>query len=144
MGARSRWHVICHYRRTNLVMPLFRTLFLSGCISLSLTTLGYAQKLSIEVRNRTGYNLDSLYIEHHYVGNLKRDSTIIIRQIDTLTIQGMLPLIIPVAVVKEKKMKRRLLKCGTKSRKVSKGYYRFDLHSFEDERGLTFYWTEYE
>lgn len=125
-------------------MLLPRIVLFSGCLLLGFAKTGYAQNLSLEVYNLSGYDLDSLYIEKEYVGGLKRDSTIIIRQIDTLTIQGMLPLLLPVGVVKEKKMHRSPLKCSTKSRKVSDGHYRFNLHSREDQRGLSFYWTVHQ
>lgn len=100
-----------------------------------------AQTLSIKIYNQTGYDLDSLYFENHYLGAMKKDSAILIRNIDSFTVIGELPLHRPKAVVRGMKTKKNHAECLTKARQVKTGKYRFDLKSYEDELGLRFYWA---
>jgi len=101
----------------------------------------YSQKLEIRISNKSGYDLDSLFFENNYLGSLKNDSVINIINIDKFIIQSQCPLFRPSAKVQGKKMRVVHAPCSTKSYTVNTGQYSFEIHSWEDELGLGFYWV---
>lgn len=105
--------------------------------------LSFGQSLRITLYNKTGYDLDSLLFEKRWVGDLRKDSSIVLHSLSTFTIQGMFPLYRPYAHIKGKEHPILLSPCGTRSRKVKSGTYAFDILIYEDEHGYRLYWEKH-
>jgi hypothetical protein len=128
-------------RIINLYMKLYKSLLLSGIFILFSINI-FAQNLKIEVYNKSGYDLDSLYIGKHYVGKIKKDSMVLVQGIKKLNMQSEWPTIPPRAKIAGKRV-IFLLGCGTKARDVTTGRYKFDIISREDENRLRLYWKKH-
>lgn len=99
-----------------------------------------AQHLHITLYNKTGFDLDSLLFEKHFVGDIRNDSALVLTSLRSFIMQGMVPLFRPYAHIEGKEHPQLLSPCGTRSRKVKSGTYVFDILFYEDEHGYRLYW----
>ncbi len=105
------------------------------------------QKLKITIYNKTGYDVDLLYIEHNYVGSIKKDSSKIVLDCYLLELQNEVPPEFPV-VGELKNKDRGSMACGLndggfKKYHVVLGEYKFDLMCYENKAGYLLYWLKH-
>lgn len=107
--------------------------------------LSFGQKLSVEVFNKTGADIDSLFFADQYFGPIKQDSSLIISNLEELVFSGGgVPLERPSAIIFGAKSETAPKDCSTKSIKKTSGSYQFDLHSYPSENGFRLYWIKHE
>jgi hypothetical protein len=87
----------------------------------------YAQKLTIEIFNKTGMDLDSVQLDGSFIGQIPNDSSILIKHFSAFEASGSWPLMGIYAVSSAGKRLRNLAKCGTKAVRYTEGTYRFDI-----------------
>jgi hypothetical protein len=113
---------------------LFFVLLLSGQVM-------SAQKLKFIVYNRTGYDLDSIYIGRVCIGSIKKDDSLLVSNIGEFTMQDGMPFGFPSGSIKGKRPDRRVIGlCGTGVHPVNEGVYRYDIMIGESENGYGLYW----
>jgi len=127
----------------NQTMRLKLNLFFLLFFSVPLSSLLLGQGVCIKVYNKTGYDLDSLSFDHFYLGLLRKDSTVLISEIEEIIMQGELPLHRPFGIIEGKSRQNKMLKCSTKSKKNKSGYYEFDLFIFETNNDYRLYWRKH-
>jgi hypothetical protein len=93
----------------------------------SIQTAAIAQKLSIEIYNKTGISLDSVQINGKFIGQLRNDSTTILKDFKEFKISGAWPLMKIRAVDPSGERIQNLAHCGTKALPVREGHYRFEI-----------------
>lgn len=97
----------------------------------------YAQNLTIEVSNKTGMDLDSVYFDKQYIGHLPKDSSVIFKNYKELKASGSWPLIKIRAVDDQGNHSHNLTHCGTKAIAIKKGRKRIDIKVANPEFGNT-------
>lgn len=107
-------------------------------------SLTIGQNINIKVFNKTGFELDSVLIDHIYLGKISRDSTVFLSGIDEITMQGDVPLRRPYGIIEGKKRPLNLTPCGTKSKKKKVGSYAFDLFVYETGNEYRLYLKKHE
>jgi len=86
-----------------------------------------AQKLTIEVFNKTGMDLDSVYFDKQYIGFLPNDSSAVLKNYKEFKASGSWPLM-KIRAVNDKGIKSyNLTECGTKAIAIKKGRHRIDI-----------------
>ena len=104
----------------------------------------FAQKLSVEIFNKTGYDLDSILINNGiYIGSIKIDSSIIIKNIEFIQIQDELPFTKPIATIKNKKRGAPFGYCGTGVKYIKTGSYKFDILIEDFDTGYHLMWRKH-
>jgi hypothetical protein len=94
-----------------------------------------AQKLTIEVFNKTGMDLDSVYFDKQYVGYLPKDSSSVLKNYKEFKASGSWPLM-KIRAVNDKGIKSyNLTECGTKAIAIKKGRHRIDIKVANPEFG---------
>jgi hypothetical protein len=86
-----------------------------------------AQKLTIEVFNKTGMDLDSVYFDTQYIGFLPNDSSAILKNYKEFKASGSWPLMKIRAVDDKGNKSHNLTECGTKAIAIKKGRHRIDI-----------------
>lgn len=87
----------------------------------------FAQNLTIEVFNKTGMDLDSVYFDKQYIGHLPKDSSAILKNYKELKASGSWPLIKICAVDGQGRRLHNLTQCGTKATAIRKGRQKIDI-----------------
>ena len=96
----------------------------------------FAQDLKIELFNKTGYNLDSVFMGNEGFAKIKKDSSVTIHNIKEISLLGGLPIGTANGRIYEKKRDTRLLGiCGTGNKTVRKGHLQFDIIMVDGENG---------
>jgi hypothetical protein len=94
-----------------------------------------AQKLTIEVFNKTGMDLDSVYFDKQYIGYLPKDSSAVLKNYQEFKASGGWPLM-KIRAVNDKGIKSyNLTECGTKAIAINKGRNRIDIKVANPEFG---------
>jgi hypothetical protein len=106
----------------------------------------HGQKLKIEIFNWTGYDIDSFTIGNKYVGSIKKDSKVIIKDCKEITLLDHLPFDCWDAVIKNKTRETGRIHgfCTTGMMTVKKGNYKFYLKQYDHGYGYYLYWDYYE
>lgn len=86
-----------------------------------------AQKLTIEVFNKTGMDLDSVQLDKRYIGFLPKDSSVVLNNCKEFKASGSWPLMKIRAVDDKGNKSRNLSQCGTKAIVIKKGRHRIDI-----------------
>ena len=100
----------------------------------------HAQDLALTLYNKTGFDLDSVSVRDVYFGEILKDQSKSIGDIDELVFQGLVPLFRPSAIIQGKKLSSVMAPCSTKSKKKQRGSYAFDILLYERGEELRFYW----
>ena len=94
-----------------------------------------AQKLSIELFNKTGLDLDSVILNNVYCGKIKKDSSINVLKCKGFYSSSGLPLLRITAITQNKISFHSLKGCGTKAKNITTGKYQFDMFMNKPELG---------
>lgn len=94
-----------------------------------------AQKLTIEVFNKTGMDLDSVYFDKQYIGYLPKDSSAVLRKYKEFKASGSWPLMKIRAVDHKGNKSHNLTECGTKAKVIKDGRHRIDIKVANSEFG---------
>ncbi len=94
-----------------------------------------AQKLTIEVFNKTGMDLDSVYFDKQYIGYLPKDSSAVLINYKEFKASGSWPLMKIRAIDDKGNKSHNLTKCGTKAIAIKKGRHRIDIKAANPEFG---------
>lgn len=100
----------------------------------------HAQGLTLTLYNKTGFDLDSVSVHDIYFGNILKDQSKSIRDVDELVFQGLVPLFHPSAIIQGEQLRRVMAPCTTKSKKKQRGSYAFDILLYEMDEELRIYW----
>ena len=95
----------------------------------------YAQKLTIEVFNNTGMDLDSVQLDKQYIGYLPKDSSAVLENYKEFKASGSWPLMKIRAVDDKGNKSHNLTECGTKARLIKDGRHRIDIKVANPEFG---------
>lgn len=87
----------------------------------------FCQSLTIELKNSTGVDLDSIILENLFIGQLPNDSSILITQFTQFKSSGPRPLMKISALDTSGVRLKSLLTCGTKAVLCTEGMYYFDI-----------------
>ena len=101
------------------------------------------QNIKVVIFNKTGFNLDSVSFNRIYLGNIPKDSTVVLSNLSEITMQGDVPLHLPFGIIEGKKRPVNLLVCATKSKKKKDGIYMFDILIYERENEYRLYWRKH-
>ena len=94
-----------------------------------------AQKLTIEVFNKTGMDLDSVYFDKQYIGYLPKDSSAVLKNYKEFKASGNWPLMKIRAIDNKGNKSYNLTECGTKAIAIKKGRHRIDIKVANPEFG---------
>jgi hypothetical protein len=86
-----------------------------------------AQKLTIEVFNKTGMDLDSVYFDKQYIGFLPNDSSAVLKNYKEFKASGSWPLMKIRAINNKGSKSHNLTECGTKAIAIKTGRHRIDI-----------------
>jgi hypothetical protein len=123
-----------------------RASFSKGLITISVITLLFcqiiqAQSLRIEIFNRTGYDLDSVYMDYNYVGSIKKDSSVLVLDCKEIVMDSGMPIGRPEGIIKNKvKTSEPQYLCGTEIYSVKEGDFKFDIKIMEEASNYRLYW----
>lgn len=95
----------------------------------------YAQKLTIEVFNKTGMDLDSVQLDKQYIGFLPKDSSAVLENYKEFKASGSWPLMKIRAVDDKGNKSHNLTECGTKAKVIKDGRHRIDIKVANPEVG---------
>ena len=95
----------------------------------------YAQKLTIEVFNNTGMDLDSVQLDKQYIGYLPKDSSAVLENYKEFKASGSWPLMKIRAVDDKGNKSHNLTECGTKAKVIKDGRHRIDIKVANPEFG---------
>ena len=95
----------------------------------------YAQKLTIEVFNKTGMDLDSVQLDKQYIGYLPKDSSAVLENYKEFKASGSWPLMKIRAVDDKGNKSHNLTECGTKAKVIKDGRHRIDIKVANPEFG---------
>ena len=95
----------------------------------------YAQKLTIEVFNKTGMDLDSVQLDKQYIGFLPKDSSAVLENYKEFKASGSWPLMKIRAVDDKGNKSHNLTECGTKAKVIKDGRHRIDIKVANPEFG---------
>jgi len=105
----------------------YSLVFLFVWVCSSIETAAYAQKLSIEIYNKTGITLDSIQLDSLYVGQLLNDSSAVVTGLYEFKHSGSWPLIGLKAVDPSGTVLKNIAHCGTKAISAKDGHHVFDI-----------------
>jgi hypothetical protein len=94
-----------------------------------------AQKLTVELFNNTGMDLDSVYVDKQYIGYLPKDSSAVLENYKEFKASGSWPLMKIRAVDNKGNKSHNLTECGTKAIAINKGRHRIDIKVANPEFG---------
>ena len=104
----------------------------------------HGQKLKIELFNKTGYDLDSVSVGDNYVGELKKDSSVMILDCKQIRIVSR-ALYNGYGIIKNKTKQKRLIRyCWRGIKNIKKGDFKFDITLVEDDYSYAFFWDHHE
>jgi hypothetical protein len=96
---------------------------------------GNAQKLTIELFNKTGLDLDSVTLNKVYCGTIKKDSSLKVLKCKGFYSSSGWPLLKISGIIHDKIPVRSLTKCGTKAKFITTGKHQFDIYLSKPELG---------
>ena len=96
---------------------------------------GNAQKLTIELFNKTGLDLDSVTLNKVYCGKIENDSSLKVLKCTGFYSSSGWPLLKISGIIHDKIPVRSLTKCGTKAKFITTGKYQFDIYISKPELG---------
>ena len=96
---------------------------------------GFSQKLTIELFNKTGLDLDSVTLNKVYCGKIKKDSSLKVLKCKGFYSSSGLPLLKISGVINDKIPVRSLTECGTKAKYITTGKHQFDIFLSKPELG---------
>ncbi len=94
-----------------------------------------AQKLTIEVFNKTGMDLDSVQLDKQYIGYLPKDSSAVLENHKEFKASGSWPLMKIRAVDEKGNKSHNLTECGSKAKVIKDGRHRIDIKVANPEFG---------
>ena len=97
-----------------------------------------AQKLTIELFNKTGMDLDSVQLDKRYIGFLPKDSSVVLKNCKEFKASGSWPLIKIRAIDDKGNKSRNLSECATKAIVIKEGRHRIDIKVANPEFGNIF------
>ncbi len=113
-------------------------------ISLFISVYCNAQSLKITIYNKTGYDVDSVYIASTYVGSIKKGDSTIVLNCKKLTLQDGVPFgFFEGGTIKNKVHKpypQNVGWCGTGVHSETTGEYKFYIAYGEDKEGYSLWW----
>ena len=113
-------------------------------LSLVLPSWSLGQNIKVIAFNKTGYALDSVSFHQHYLGNIPKDSAVVLSNLNEIVMLGDVPLHRPFGSIDGKNRPMNLLECGTKSKKKNKGVFMFDILLYETGNEYRLYWRKHE
>ena len=113
-------------------------------ISLVLPSWSLGQNIKVIVFNKTGYALDSVSFHQNYLGNIPKDSAVVLSNLNDIVLLGDVPVPRPVGCLDGQNRPLNLLECGTKSKKKKEGVFMFDLLIYETGNEYRLYWRKHE
>ena len=96
---------------------------------------GIAQKLTIELFNKTGFDLDSVILNKVYCGKIEKDSSLKVLKCTGFYSSSGWPLLKISGIIHDKIPVRSLTKCGTKAKFIATGKHQFDIYITKPELG---------
>ncbi len=108
------------------------------------SSLTFGQNISVITFNKTGYDLDSVSFNHQYLGDIPKDSSLVLSNLNEIVMQGDVPLHRPFGSIDGKIRPLNLLECGTKSMKKYEGVFMFDILIYETGNEYRLYWRKHE
>ncbi len=97
-----------------------------------------AQKLTIELFNKTGMDLDSVQLDKRYIGFLPKDSSVVLKNCKEFKAVGSWPLMKIRAIDDKGNKSRNLSECATKAIAIKSGRHRIDIKVANPEFGNIF------
>jgi hypothetical protein len=94
-----------------------------------------AQKLTVELFNNTGMDLDSVQLDKQYIGYLPKDSSAVLENYKEFKASGSWPLMKIWAVDDKGNKSHNLTECGTKAKVIKDGRHRIDIKVANPEFG---------
>ena len=94
-----------------------------------------AQKLTVELFNNTGMDLDSVQLDKQYIGYLPKDSSAVLENYKEFKASGSWPLMKIRAVDDKGNKSHNLTECGTKAKVIKDGRHRIDIKVANPEFG---------
>ncbi len=113
-------------------------------ISLMLPSWSLGQNIKVIAFNKTAYDLDSVSFYQHYLGNIPKDSAVVLSNLNEIVMLGDVPLHRPCGSIDGKNRPLNLLECGTKSKKKKEGVFMFDILIYESGNEYRLYWRKHE
>ncbi len=96
---------------------------------------GFAQKLTIELFNKTGLDLDSVTLNKVYCGKIEKDSSLKVLKCKGFYSSSGWPLLKISGIIHDKIPVRSLTECGTKAKFITTGKHQFDIYLSKPELG---------
>ena len=96
---------------------------------------GNAQKLTIELFNKTGLDLDSVTLNKVYCGTIKKDSSLKVLKCKGFYSSSGWPLLKISGIIHNNTPVRSLTECGTKAKYITTGKHQFDIYLSKPELG---------
>jgi len=96
---------------------------------------GNAQKLTIELFNKTGLDLDSVTLNKVYCGKIEKDSSVKVLKCKGFYSSSGWPLLKISAIIQNNIPVRSLSECGSKAKYITTGKHQFDIYLSKPELG---------
>jgi len=96
---------------------------------------GNAQKLTIELFNKTGLDLDSVTLNKVYCGKIEKDSSLKVLKCKGFYSSSGWPLLKISAIIQNNIPVRSLSECGSKAKYITTGKHQFDIYLSKPELG---------
>lgn len=96
---------------------------------------GNAQKLTIELFNKTGLDLDSVTLNKVYCGKIEKDSSVKVLKCKGFYSSSGWPLLKISAIIHNNTPVRSLSECGSKAKYITTGKHQFDIFLSKPELG---------
>jgi len=108
------------------------------------SSLTFGQNITVITFNKTGYDLDSVSFYNNFLGDIPKDSSVVLSSLNEIVMQGDVPLHRPFGSIDGKIRPLNLLECGTKSMKKYEGVFMFDILIYETGNEYRLYWRMHE
>jgi hypothetical protein len=108
------------------------------------SSLTFGQNITVITFNKTGYDLDSVSFYNNFLGDIPKDSSVVLSSLNEIVMQGDVPLHRPFGSIDEKMRPLNLLECGTKSMEKYEGVFMFDILIYEIGNEYRLYWRKHE
>ena len=128
------------YKKPKTVKIILLTVTL--CCSLLVYYFFFAERIQIEVYNKTNFDIDSLEIDNDFYNIPKQKSLVI--NCRRLTMQDGLPHRIPNGKIKSMRKAKEFPRfCGTGVEEIDSGKYKFDLQILTGDGTYLLFWKEH-
>jgi hypothetical protein len=127
-------------RTSTLLFTCLSLLFFAACSEPQAKTMKRSGIQAV-IFNKTGYDLDSVYLGDAYVGKIGKDKSVEVINCRELGMQDGAPFMLAAGVINGKKKDRRPVGyCGTGVSTAREGNFEFDIHMQETEFGYRLQW----